>query len=358
MSGFSCHTRIISGLGALSHLESLHYQRVFVVTDSFFSKNGTAKQIASKIPKAQVCIFDRVIPDPDLNLVAQGVAEALDFQPDCIIALGGGSPMDCAKAIRFFSELPIKLIAIPTTSGTGSEVTTFSIITKQDVKLPLVDDALAPDLAILDADLLQNLPKSLIADAGFDVLSHCVEAIAATNATTMSDAMAANAFQIVYHNLISSWNGETSVRMSLHEAACMAGIAFNNAGLGVCHAVSHALGGQFHITHGKLNAILLPSVITLNAAFSAEKYSLIAARAGISGATNRIRIRNLSAGMVRLRNVLQLPASLQEVGISHESLHGALDDVIKAALNDRCLQTNPVCCSAEMIRSLILAVEA
>ncbi len=356
MHGFSCHTRVISGEGALSHLRSLSSKRILVVTDTFFSKSGTAAQIAGLIPDAAVQIFDKVTPDPDVELVAHGVSAISNFDPDCILALGGGSPMDCAKAMKYIAESRAPLIAIPTTSGTGSEVTTFAIITKDGTKLPIVDDSLAPDLAILDPSLLSALPKTLIADAGFDILAHCVEAVAATNATTMSSAMAQNAFACTYQNLLRSYQGDTSVRQAIHEAACMAGIAFNNAGLGLCHALSHALGGQFHIAHGRLNAILLPAVMEYHADTCLARYATIAHAAGIAGSTDRLRLRNLLSGLRRLRAALSLPDSLKQAGIERNTLEDALPSICSSAQNDRCLQTSPIKTDVEAMRKILLAV--
>lgn len=326
------------------------------MTDPHFSENGTAKQIAELIPSAEIEIFDQVKPDPDLTLVALGVSVINRFKPDCIIALGGGSPMDCAKAMKYIVESRAPLIAIPTTSGTGSEVTTFAIITKDDTKLPVVDDSLAPDLAILDDSLLLTLPKSLIADAGFDVLAHCVEAVSATNATAMSNAMAQTAFTCTYHNLLRSFRGEASVRAAIHEAACMAGIAFNNAGLGVCHALSHALGGQFHVAHGRLNAILLPAVMEYHADVCLASYASLANAAAVAGSTDRLRLRNLLSGLRRLRTSLDLPESLKQAGIERDALLRAMPSICSNALNDRCLQTNPVKPDKTALQTLLLAV--
>ncbi len=356
MNGFSCHTRIFSGVDALTYLDGLQCSRVLVVTDSFFAGNGTAERLAARVSGAKACIFGDVTPDPDLALVARGVQILDEFQPDCILALGGGSPMDCAKAMRYLSERRITLVAIPTTSGTGSEVTTFAIVTKDGAKLPLVDDALAPEVALLDPSLLQELPKGLIADAGFDILAHCLEAAAATGATAMSAALAGQAFACAYASLTASYRGDTSVRLAIHEAACMAGIAFNSAGLGACHALSHALGGQFHTAHGRLNAILLPQVIERNADAALPAYGALAIQAGISGATDRMRLRNLLSGLRRLRSTLGLPETLAQAGIARPELIGSLDRLCRTALADRCLSTNPVPLDAAELEAILRAV--
>jgi 1-propanol dehydrogenase len=353
LTEFTCPTRVISGCNALSYLETLSAERVLLVTDSYFSENGTAAQIASRIPNAQTQIFDRVAPDPDLALVAQGVAVMQSFAPDCLIALGGGSPMDCAKAMKYLSDSDATLIAIPTTSGTGSEVTSFSIITKDGVKLPLIDDSLAPQVALLDPSLLENLPRSLIADAGFDAIAHCLEAAAATGSSAMSQALAQQAFAIANDALLPSYRGDRSVRMKMHEAACMAGIAFNNAGLGACHALSHALGGQFHIAHGRLNAVLLPSVMTRNAAVALSQYAALAKAAGIEGSTERLRFRALQQRLAQLRRALGLPETLKEAGVEPASLHRQMGEICKAALADRCMETNPVPMEETTLREIL-----
>jgi alcohol dehydrogenase class IV len=172
--------------------------------------------------------------------------------------------MDCAKAMAYFSGTSVRLIAIPTTSGSGSEVTDFAILTHDGIKHPLVDERLRPDVAIIDRTLVKNLPPALIADGGFDVLTHALEAYTATNAGAVTDALARDAFQTTFRQLIHSFRGDQTARGQVHEAATMAGMAFTQAGLGLCHALAHSLGGVFHIPHGRLNAILLPAVIRYN----------------------------------------------------------------------------------------------
>lgn len=334
MQTFSSGTTIYAGVNALLALKTLCGKCTLVVTDRFFSENGTAQKIA------QLCggdcrIFDRVEPDPPLSLIADGISVLRDFRPDSIVALGGGSPIDCAKGILSLGGSDARLIAIPTTSGTGSEVTSFSIITHEGVKHPLVDAALRPSAAILDPSLLQALPPKLIADAGMDVVSHCLEAIAAKNASPFSDALAMSAFDTVRKLLPKSFSGDTSVREAVHDAATMAGLAFDNAGLGACHALSHAIGGKFHLAHGRINAILLPHIITFNAEARPEPYRRLAAFCGLSG------IRALTAAIVRLRAALKLPDTLTQAGLQSENVLAAADELCQAAQADPCSQGNP-----------------
>lgn len=352
MQTFSCKTKIILGPGACAHLKTLGAKRVFLVTDEYFSKNGLAERLA-KSAGPEYEIFDQVTPDPSAALAAQGTAKLRDFAPDLVIALGGGSPMDCAKAMVYFSGMNAPFVAIPTTSGSGSEVTDFAILTHEGVKHPLVDPRLAPDIAILDSDLLQELPRSLIADAGFDVLAHALEAIAAANATPITDALACSAFASGFAALPASFAGDKSRRLAVHTAATMAAMAFSSAGLGLCHALSHALGGAFHIPHGRLNAILLPAVLECNAAACRPKYAALARQAGLAGSSDTIAMRSLLGGLKRLRRELHLPANLSEAGVSPAAFRRMLGSVTTAALADPCCKTNPVEPTERICRSIL-----
>ena len=193
MNRYKSDTQIISGQGALSELKTFGIRRLLLVTDPYFFENGTAAQVAAKTNAQQVEYFSKVKPDPSVELAAEGTALVRSFQPDGVVALGGGSAMDCAKAMVYFSGSDAKFIAIPTTSGSGSEVTDFAILTHNGTKHPLVDPRLRPDAAILDSDLLQQLPKKLIADTGFDVISHALEAFVGRDAGMITDALAKEA---------------------------------------------------------------------------------------------------------------------------------------------------------------------
>ena len=197
MKQFVCNTKIISGENALDALKTLNARKVMVVTDPFFMENGTAAAIAQRTGAAQISYFDKVAPDPSVTLAAEGTGALKAFQPDVLIALGGGSAMDCAKAMAYFSGTNAVFVAIPTTSGSGSEVTDFAILTHNGVKHPLVDPRMRPDLAILEASLLEKLPKTLVADTGFDAISHALEAFVATDANAVTDALAKDAFATV-----------------------------------------------------------------------------------------------------------------------------------------------------------------
>ena len=356
MQCFSCGTQIISGSGAVSSLKSMAVGRLLVVTDPFFYQNGTARRIAEGAAPAAAEYFHKVAPDPSVTLAAEGTAAVQAFQPDTVLALGGGSAMDCAKAMVYFSGTKAKLIAIPTTSGSGSEVTDFAILTHNGVKHPLVDTRLRPDVAILDSDLLAELPPPLIADGGCDVLTHALEAYVARNAGAITDALALDAFATAFRLLPQSYAGKRSARPGVHLAATMAGMAFTQAGLGLCHAIAHSLGGEFHIPHGRLNAILLPAVISRNAVTAADRYAAAARAAGLEGRADSVGVRNLRSTLIRLRRELNLPATLVQAGISPAQVRQKADSITKAALADPCCATNPVPVTEGMIREVLAEV--
>lgn len=353
MDEFVCGTKIISGPGAVGKLKDFGAKRVFVVTDPFFYGNGTAARVAAQAQAEQVEIFHDVRPDPTVELAAAGTAKLRAFGPDLIVALGGGSAMDCAKAMAFFSKTDAKVVAIPTTSGSGSEVTDFAILTHNKVKHPLVDRRLRPDAAILDSDLLESLPASLVADAGFDVLAHAVEAYVATGAGVFTDALAREAFQRAYGALPASFAGHREVRLTIHQAATMAGMAFTQAGLGLCHAMAHSLGGVFHIPHGRLNAILLPSVVACNAHVAGKKYADLARSAGMGGSADTIAVRNLKNHLIRLRRELKLPETLAQAGVEPRAVWAAAKQIVDATLADPCCATNPMKAEDFLVRRIL-----
>ena len=356
MDEFHCRTRVISGAGTIEKLGKLGARRVFLVTDPYFYENGTANRVAAATGAEQVEIFHDVKPDPTVELAAEGTARLRAFGADLIVALGGGSAMDCAKAMAYFAKGNAKLAAIPTTSGSGSEVTDFAILTHDGIKHPLIDPSLRPDVAILDSDLLQELPPKLVADSGYDVICHALEAYVATGAGSITDALARDAFCCVYENLPASFAGHREVRLKIQQAATMAGMAFSQAGLGLCHAMAHALGGMFHVPHGRLNAILLPSVVACNAHVAGSRYAELARAAGIGGSADSVAVRNLRNALIRLRKELKLPETLTQAGVSPRDVHAAAGEIVKATLADPCCGQNPVKVEDFMVRQILSEV--
>ena len=342
MTEFSCGTKIYAGSGAVKILKEFGAQRLLVVTDPYFAKNGTARRLAELSGSPHWEVYDHVKPDPTVTLAAEGTAKMKEFEPDLVVALGGGSAMDCAKAMLYFSGSNAKLVAVPTTSGSGSEVTDFSILTHGGVKHPLVDERIRPWAAILDDEVLAGLPASLVADAGFDILSHALEALAGKKAGAITDALARDSFCAAFSALPASFAGQQRVRLRIHTAATMAGMAFTQAGLGVCHALSHSLGGLYHVPHGRLNAILLPAVVEHNASAAGQKYAELARAAGLGGAAEVMAVRNLKNALIRLRKQLQMPGSLAEAGVSPAQVEKDREKILAAALADPCCDTNPV----------------
>ena len=353
MKEFYCSTKIVSGTGAVAALKNLGAKRLLLVTDPFFVKNGRAQQVAAAAKCRELEIFDGVRPDPTVELAAEGTARLRKFAPDLLVALGGGSAMDCAKAMAYFAKTDCPLVAIPTTSGSGSEVTDFAILTHDRVKHPLVDSSLCPDVAILDSDLLQELPRGIIADGGFDVLAHALEAYVAKDAGTVTDMYAREAFSSAYAALPASYAGNRQVRLKIHKAATLAGIAFSQAGLGLCHALSHSLGGRFHVPHGRLNAILLPAIVGCNAHAAGKKYAELARAAGLGGSADTIAVRNLKNGLIRLRKELELPETLAQAGVDPRTLWHNAGDIVRATLADPCCAANPVTADDFLVRRIL-----
>ena len=356
MKEFICRTRVVQGRGALEALKELKARRLLLVSDPFFAKNGWANRVAETSGAENWEIFSDVKPDPDLELVARGTARLLEFSPDAVVALGGGSAMDCAKAMVYFSDRDIPYVAIPTTSGSGSEVTDFAILTHKGIKHPLVDSKLRPQMAILEEELLTELPPALIADSGFDVLAHALEAWVARQGNPMTEALACDAFRRVFSLLPESYAGDKSVRLEIHTASTMAGLAFTQAGLGACHALSHALGGQFHVPHGRLNAILLPAVVAQNAQTAGACYAKLSRLAGLGGTSDTMALRSLKNGLVRLRSRLELPGSLAAAGVEPGALAEKTEEIVAAALRDPCCNTNPVPVTADFLREILREV--
>lgn len=350
---FICRTKIVSGAGAVAALGEWKAKRLFLVTDPYFMKNGTAQRVAKAAGCEETEYFDQIQPDPTVELAAEGTAKLKAFAPDLVVALGGGSTLDCAKAMVYFAKTEAALAAVPTTSGSGSEVTDFAILTHNKVKHPLIDPRLRPEMAILDSDLLQELPKGLIAETGFDVLTHAVEGYTAKNAGAISDLYAREAFSSAYAALPASYAGRREVRLKVHMAATMAGMAFNQAGLGLCHAMAHSLGGLFHVSHGRLNSVLLPAVIGCNTAAAGKKYAELARAAGMGGSAETIAVRNLRNGLIRLRRELNLPETLSQAGIDPRAVWRNTNQIVKATLEDPCCATNPMPVEDFLVRRIL-----
>ena len=405
MQWFKVPPKIYFEEDSIQYLEKMEgISRAFIVTDPVMVQLGNVNKILHYLRKReQYChseIYSDVESDPSVECIMRGVEAMRAFNPDVIIAIGGGSAIDAAKGMWLFYEHPetsfdglrqrfldirkrafkfpklgakTKLVAIPTTSGTGSEVTSFSVITDKkngNIKYPLADYALTPDVAIIDPQFTRSMPKSIVADTGLDVLTHAIEAYVSVMASDYTDGLALQATEMVFHYLKASYNGDNLAREKMHNASCIAGMAFTNAFLGLNHSMAHKLGGEFHIPHGRANAILLPYVIAYNATrptkFAAfpkykeyiadERYAKLAWRCGLCnvGTETQTAVNSLIEAVRNLMKATDRPMTIRDCGISEEEFLAKVDELSYKAFEDQCTTANPVYPLVSEIKELYL----
>ena len=369
-------------------------ERVTIVTDATMTTLGFVDKVLDVLnrrgSKVAVQIIDEVEPEPSVRTVQKGAASMRHFRPDTIIALGGGSPMDAAKVMwllyehpeivfsdlkqKFFDvrkrafKFPVlgdlaKLVCIPTTSGTGAEVTPFAVISDPDAgkKYPLADYALTPTVAIIDPVLTSKMPRSLAADSGFDALTHATEAYVSVYANDFTDGMALQAIRLIFDNLAQSVNGDPAdpatqdAREKMHNAGTIAGMAFGNAFLGIVHAMAHVIGSTYHLVHGRTNATLLPHVIRYNGTVptkltswpkyesyvAPERFQQIAQMLGLPAATPAEGVESYAIAVEALRAKVGIPSSFQAQGVDEQEFISRLDEVAMGAYEDQCAPANP-----------------
>ncbi|MGM1020687.1 MAG: bifunctional acetaldehyde-CoA/alcohol dehydrogenase [Bacillota bacterium] len=364
--------------------------RVAIITDPMMVKLGYVDRVIHYLHQRQtpvaIEVFSEVEPDPSTDTVERGTEMMRRFQPDCIIALGGGSPMDAAKGMWMFYEYPdtdfnnlkqkfmsirnriykyprlgqkAQFVAIPTTSGTGSEVTSFAVITDKNqgnTKYPLADYELTPDVAIIDPVFVYSLPKTAVADTGMDVLTHAIEAYVSVMASDYTDGLAIKAIQLVFQYLEqSALTGDKLAREKMHNASALAGMAFANAFLGINHSLAHKWGGQYHTAHGRTNAILLPHVIRYNAKkptkfasfpkyshfVADERYAEIARILGLPARTTEEGVNSLIEAIRKLNKTLGIEESFQQIGFDAKDFESRVDYLADRAFEDQCTTSNP-----------------
>ena len=367
MKEFHVNTEIFFGERALDRLAGLSFDRVLIIADPFVVSSGLIHLVTSRLEEGHLSyeLFTNVVPDPPIDKVIDGVATVLASCPPCLVAVGGGSAMDTAKAIRTFAGR-IKpgyrphLIAIPTTSGTGSEVTRFAVITDPETgrKYPLVSEELIPDEAILDEELVKSVPASVTADTGMDVMTHALEAYVSKNNNEFSGALAEKAVEIIGQFLYRSYsnNQDTHARRKMHIAACLAGLAFDSASLGLNHGMAHQLGARFHIPHGRANAMLLPYIVEYNTGIGpttrsqgdyppcVRRYCNMARILGVSNINEVTTVRSLISYIHFMNEEMLIPKTVSEAtggAVTQEEYEAALDAMADAALADGCTATNP-----------------
>lgn len=362
MDTWNIKTNIYLGEDSFKELERLSKKNIFIVCDPFLVKDPIFEKLTDCLKKQDntIKIFSDVTPNPPIEDIVASIEEIKGFDPQIMIAIGGGSAIDLAKGVLYFSRMtihshPEEFIAIPTTSGTGSEVTNVSVITdtQNNIKYPIADDSILPDTAILNPKLLLSCPQSVTVYSGLDVLTHALEALVATKSNVFTDSMAEKAIELVFDYLYECYIDGNNIdnRMKMHEASCLAGIAFNDAGLGISHAIAHQLGGQFHVIHGLANAILLPRVVQFNSTnpIAKQKYSNVAIKLGLAdrNASQEEAVTALVGGILELALKLKCPITLQECGVKKDDALAAEQSIVKNALNDITARTNPVKASVE-----------
>jgi len=376
MYKISYKTELHVGKGALQQLSHYKNEHILVVADPFLKTSGTLDAILANFDdNNDIVVFTDIVPDPPIETVVAGIKSAGDKPISIVLSIGGGSAIDASKAMYYFAKKQgafseAILIAIPTTSGTGSEVTSFSVITdaERGTKYPLVTKEILPDVAILDADLVLSLPGNITADTGMDVLTHAIEAYVSTKATDFSDALAEKAIKLVFEYLPKAYkNGQdVEAREKMHAASTLAGMAFNTASLGINHSLAHAAGAKFHVPHGRLNSILMPHVIQYNAGIEfnnrnrqatdktvAIRYQDIAKLLGCSASSPVSGVRQLVEAIKKLQRKLEMPTSLREYGVKADAFAQYKVEISEAALHDGCTPTNPRVPTAEELLKVL-----
>jgi alcohol dehydrogenase class IV len=365
MSRFTLPRDIYFGENSLEALKTLKGKKaVVVVGGGSMKKFGFLQKVEEYLKEAgiEIKLIEGVEPDPSVETVMNGAKVMREFQPDWIVAIGGGSPIDAAKAMWIFYEYPdftfekavipfgiptlrqkSKFVAIASTSGTATEVTAFSVITdyKAKIKYPLADFNLTPDIAIVDPALAQTMPPKLTAHTGMDALTHAIEAYVASSRSYISDPLAIQAITMIQEFLVKSYEGDKKARDEMHVAQCLAGMAFSNALLGIAHSMAHKTGAVFHIPHGCANAIFLPYVIDFNKKSCGDRYANIAKALGFTGKTQDELIDNLTDFVKFLNKKMNIPQTLKEYGIKEVDFDANLDFIAHNAMGDACTGSNP-----------------
>ncbi len=370
MARFTLPRDVYHGKGCLEELKNLGGKKaILVVGGGSMKRQGFLDKAINYLKEGgmEVEVFEGVEPDPSVETVMRGAEAMRAFEPDWIVSMGGGSPIDAAKAMWAFYEYPdvtfedlcipfnfpklrqkAKFAAIPTTSGTATEVTAFSVITNYQtgVKYPLADFNITPDVAIVDPELVEGLPAKQVAYTGMDALTHAIEAYVSTANCAFTDPLALQAIEMVFDYLPASYRGNMTAREEMHYAQCLAGMAFSNALLGIVHSMAHKTGAAFstgHITHGCANAMYLPYVIKYNAKdkVAAHRYAEIARRMGLDGTSEQALINSLCEKIDDFNVQMSIPKSLKEFGIIEEEFKEKIAKISELAVGDACTGSNP-----------------
>ncbi|OPF50867.1 butanol dehydrogenase [Clostridium baratii] len=379
MARFTLPRDIYHGKGSIDILKNIEGKKAMIVMGGGSMKRfGFLQKIEDNLKEAglEVRVFDGVESDPSVETVMKGAEAMRDFEPDWIVGLGGGSPIDAAKAMWIFYEHPdftfkeaivpfglpklrnkAKFIAIASTSGTATEVTAFSVITDygEKIKYPLADFEITPDIAIVDPDLAETMPKKLVAYTGMDAMTHAIEAYVSTIADNFTDPLALKAIDMIRAYIKKSYEGDMDARAEMHDAQCLAGMAFSNVSLGIVHSMAHKIGGVFHVPHGCANAILLPSVIQFNKVTAKNRFVEIAKMLQLSGNNDDELVDSLVALIRNLNEELNIPKTFKEYGVDEEEFKANVKYMSKNAVIDACTATNPRKVDEDLIEAIYKA---
>ena len=391
---FTLPRDLYHGKGSLEALKTFKGKRAIICTGGGSMKKFGFIDLATKYLNEagmEVELIEGIEPDPSVETVMKGAAKMLEFQPDWIIAIGGGSPIDAAKAMWIKYEYPettfedmckifglptlrtkAKFCAIPSTSGTATEVTAFSIITdySKGVKYPIADFEITPDVAIVDSNLAETMPQKLVAHTGMDAMTHAVEAYVSTCNCDYTDPLALHAIKMIQHDLVDSYNGDMNARSRMHNAQCLAGMAFSNALLGIVHSMAHKTGAAFeqygaHIIHGAANAMYLPKVIAFNAkdATAKKRYGEIADHIGLGGANDDEKVQLLISFLRGMSKELNIPHCIKNYGadsypceqgfVPEDVFLAKLPEIARLAIGDACTGSNPRIPTQEEMEKLL-----
>lgn len=380
MERFTLPRDLYFGKGSMEVLKTLKGKRASIVVGGGSMKRfGFLEKVETYLHEAgiETQLIDGVEPDPSVETVMAGAKMMQDFQPDWIVSIGGGSPIDAAKAMWVFYEHPeakfsdiakpfnipvlrnkARFVAIPSTSGTATEVTAFAVITdyKEQIKYPMADFEITPDIAILDSEIAYKMPQKLTAYTGIDALTHATEALTASLASDFSDPLALHSIKMITENLEASYAGDEDARDKMHIAQCLAGMAFSNALLGICHSMAHKSGAVFHIPHGCANGIYLPYVIQWNRKDAEAKYARIARYIGLEGNNDKELTDAYIAYIKQLNVKLGIPATLKEYGIDEADFKANVNRISANAVEDACTGCNPRVTTAEDFQKLFTAI--
>lgn len=380
MNRFTLPRDLYFGRGALTQLANIQGQKAIIILGGgSMRKFGFVDKATSYLTQAGLTyqFIENIEPDPSIETIMKGAKQMREFEPDWIIAIGGGSCMDAAKAMWIFYEHPqlefdaivapfslpqmrtkARFIGIPSTSGTASEVTAFSVVTNYSnkIKYPLADYEITPDIAILDPDLTDSLPLKLVAYTGMDALTHAIEAYVSTGASLFTDPLALKAIRTIVDRLPASYQCDAGAREDMHYAQCLAGMSFTNAMLGIVHSLAHKTGAMFNIPHGCANAIYLPYVIQFNQKACLHKYAEIATCIGLQGHSDAELIHALCQKIRNMNRAMNIPLSLKEYRIKEDDFYTNVSLISARSLDDACTASNPRTINLSQMEQLLICI--